>query len=331
MKVTNLTTKEKILRYVKNNKKARVEDLRINLGLSRQLIHRYLKFFTMSGWLIRTGTPPLVFYELKKEEKPIISPFVPPSQRQFIDDRFYWISPAGKIMPGFNGFKAWAISIKQIYQLSFLAKEYISVRKTADKHYEQGLINASFKIKKTFTQVYIDKTLYLDFYSLPKYGKTRLGQLVLYAKQAQQTSLISKIAQEVKPKVSQLIAKYHIRAVAFIPPTIPRQIQFLKELRKLLALKIPEIKLVKAYSGEVLVAQKTLNKLEQRIENAHKTIFIKESPTNYENVLLIDDAVGSGSSLNETAKKLKEENGVKKVIGFAIVGSYKGFDVIQEV
>lgn len=30
-------------------------------------------------------------------------------------------------------------------------------------------------------------------------------------------------------------------------------------------------------------------------------------------------------------KKLKDENGVKKVIGFAIVGSMKGFEVIQEI
>jgi len=51
----------------------------------------------------------------------------------------------------------------------------------------------------------------------------------------------------------------------------------------------------------------------------------------FTSVLLIDDAVGSGATLNETAKKLKLSGMAKKVIGFAIVGSMKGFEVIREV
>jgi predicted amidophosphoribosyltransferase len=50
----------------------------------------------------------------------------------------------------------------------------------------------------------------------------------------------------------------------------------------------------------------------------------------YQTVLIIDDAVGSGATINEIAQKLKAR-GAKKVIGFAIVGSYKGFEVIKEV
>lgn len=331
MNHTRLSAKEKILQYIKTHQKARVEDLKTHLGISRQLIHRYLKVLTESNVLLRTGTPPLVFYGLKLKQKPINIPYVSSLDQKFIDSRFYWISPAGEIIPGFAGFRAWAISTKQVPQLGFLVKEYISVRKRADKHYTQGLINASQKIKRTFPKLYLNKVFYLDFYSLPKYGKTRLGQLVLYAKQAQKTGLIKKIAQEIEPIIAKIIKQYQVNAIAFIPPTIPRQIQFLKELKKLLAVQLPEIKLVKAYRGGVPVAQKTLNKLEQRIENAQQTIFIKEIPVCYDNVLLIDDAVGSGASLNETAKKLKAEKAAKKVIGFAIVGSYKGFEVIQEV
>ena len=51
----------------------------------------------------------------------------------------------------------------------------------------------------------------------------------------------------------------------------------------------------------------------------------------FKKVLLIDDAVGSGATLNETSLKLKEKELAKKVIGLAITGSFKGFDVIQEV
>jgi predicted amidophosphoribosyltransferase len=51
----------------------------------------------------------------------------------------------------------------------------------------------------------------------------------------------------------------------------------------------------------------------------------------YNKVLLIDDAVGSGATLNEIAKKIKDLKIAKEVIGLAITGSFKGFDVISEV
>jgi predicted amidophosphoribosyltransferase len=52
---------------------------------------------------------------------------------------------------------------------------------------------------------------------------------------------------------------------------------------------------------------------------------------NYKKVLLIDDFVGSGATLNETAKKLKDE-GVEEVMGFAFVGNTNlSYDVINEI
>jgi hypothetical protein len=41
--------------------------------------------------------------------------------------------------------------------------------------------------------------------------------------------------------------------------------------------------------------------------------------------------VGSWATLNETAKKIKQAHIAKKVIGVAIVWSYKGFEVINEI
>ena len=47
--------------------------------------------------------------------------------------------------------------------------------------------------------------------------------------------------------------------------------------------------------------------------------------------MLIDDAVWSGSTLNQISGKLKNKQIAKNVIGLAIVGSFKGFDVITDV
>ncbi len=51
----------------------------------------------------------------------------------------------------------------------------------------------------------------------------------------------------------------------------------------------------------------------------------------FKNVLLIDDAVGSGATFQEVAKKLKKRGIATQVYGLAITGSAKGFDVISEV
>ena len=50
------------------------------------------------------------------------------------------------------------------------------------------------------------------------------------------------------------------------------------------------------------------------------------------NVLIVDDATGSGATLNETANKIRKITDKKiKIIGYSVVGSYKNFDVISEV
>ncbi|MEO8414009.1 MAG: hypothetical protein ABI472_10130 [Ginsengibacter sp.] len=51
----------------------------------------------------------------------------------------------------------------------------------------------------------------------------------------------------------------------------------------------------------------------------------------YNHVLLIDDAIGSGSILNQVAGKIKRKGIAKKITALAIVGNFKGFDVITGV
>ena len=78
------------------------------------------------------------------------------------------------------------------------------------------------------------------------------------------------------------------------------------------------------------VSTKTLSKLNDRILNARNTMIVREK-AHFNRVLLIDDAVGSGSTLNEISKQMKDKNVCNHVIGCAITGSFKGFEVLNEV
>jgi predicted amidophosphoribosyltransferase len=199
-------------------------------------------------------------------------------------------------------------------------------------HYRRpdGLIDGTEKIKKTFAGSCLNKLYYLDFYSIERFGKTKLGQLLLYAKQSQNGTIIKELIAGIKNRIDNFIAGEKFDGVAFIPPTVKRETQFIRELEKQLNLPLRKINIDKIKT-EIAVPQKTLNKLEDRVENARKT-FVVENKNAYKKILLIDDAVGSGATLNEIACKIRRAGICSgEIIGLSITGSVKGFDVISEV
>jgi hypoxanthine-guanine phosphoribosyltransferase len=217
-----------------------------------------------------------------------------------------------------------------------LAQEYVTVRKEADRFITVGgWIDATqAKTQATFGDSVVHKLLYRDFYSIEKFGKTQLGQMVLSAKTSQNIKIIESIIEQIKPVVERIMQEYKIDTIAYIPPSIKRQAQLMTELKNRLQIRLPEIVLVKAYTGDVIVSQKSLSKFQERIVNAQSTIFVdvNKSALLPKNVLLIDDAVGSGATIHETAKQIQQLLNPKGyIIGFAVVGSMKGFEVIREI
>jgi hypoxanthine-guanine phosphoribosyltransferase len=248
--------------------------------------------------------------------------------RKIVDDNFIIITPTGEKITGVDGFLYWCDKTAQ--EPIKTAEDYAKTIAKFAKHKKDGLINGLSKFKNTFNNdIFLDKMFYLDFYSIERYGKTRLGQMLLYGKQSGNKKLIKEIIQEIKPKIDRLIKKESIDGACFIPWTVRREVQFMRELERGLDLHIKSIKIEKAKT-DIIVPQKTLSKLRDRIENAGKTMMVTEKES-YKKVLLIDDAVGSGATLNEVARQIKNKGIAKKVIGLSITGSFKGFDVISEV
>lgn len=137
------------------------------------------------------------------------------------------------------------------------------------------------------------------------------------------------LIDEIKEKINTLISVYKVDAIAYVPPTIRRETQLMKVLANGLKINLLSIE-IKKIGGIIPVPQISLNKIEERINNA-ENIFVVKGNVSYKNVLLIDDAVGSGSTLNQIAGKINNKQLAEKVIGVAIVGSFKGFDVITDV
>lgn len=327
--------KDRILGYLKTNRQARVIDLVRRLApVSRMSIHTQLNKLVGEEIVERVGKSPLVFYRLSPKKELVVLMEVSKELKDAINESYLYITPQGQIVSGYEGFVTWITNTGQTDKLVQLAEQYFKTRKQYDNYLTaDGWVDATFKIKETFgSDASLDKLLYADFYSLPQFGKTKLGTLMLYAKQSQNRELANSVCIDIRGLVRKIITRFKVDAVAYIPPSIPRNVQFMTELADCLNLALPNIALAKTRTGQVIVAQKTLEKLAERIVNARDTIFVKDAKLPYKNVLLIDDAVGSGASMNETAKKIKNTLAkAGQVIGFAVVGSFKGFEVIREV
>jgi len=323
-----MKTSEKIVDYVQKHRQVTGQELTYFLGITDRGVRKQLLTLLKRGALTKKGHPPVVYYQISDQSIKKNSTYLPDSTRQLIDKNYLFITPTGEKLVGMVGFESWCQ--KQNLPIEKTAREYVAMFKKFAAYKIQGLINGLGKLKKTYKRVFLDDLYYLDFYSIDRFGKTKLGQLLLYAKQGQQQSLMSELIDTLSPEIQKLIKLKHITSVGFIPPTVRRQVQFMTVLERKLKLKLRVITIRKIKS-EVAVPQKSLGKLIDRVENAQHSLVVSDN-SEHNNILLIDDAVGSGATLNETAKQMRERGICRgKIIGLAITGSFKGFDVISEV
>ncbi|MBU0706067.1 hypothetical protein KJ657_00480 [Patescibacteria group bacterium] len=323
-------TAEKIIKYIGEKGQTTAKDLKNYLGISSQALFKQFAKLLENKKIYKVGRPPKVFYYLNKAlpKANIEIEDIDEKTRKILEDSFLNITPKGERKQGVEGFALWCQKTRQ--PLEKTAREYVSTLEKYNAFKKNGVIDGIKKFRSSFPQVFLDHIFYLDFYSIERFGKTKLGQMLLYAKQSQNKVLIKELISDIEPQIQLLIKEYDIDAVGFIPPTVKREIQFMKELENNSLLSIPKIKIVKVKT-EIAVPQKTLSKIEDRIENARSTIIVDENQK-YKNILLVDDAVGSGATLNETASQIKDKDICRgKIIGLAITGSFKGFDVISEV
>ena len=326
--ITN--TRNNILKYIIKNSPVSISELKDEFKISREMIHRHINRLFNEDKIYKVWSAPKVFYFPVENNELSINEKWYNIDKDFFDIHkfaFFWPDWENKF------WKEWFIAWCNKRNLD-VNKEFPIYEKTTQKYdkykTKYWLIKWIEKMNDTFDEVYLDKVYYLDFYSIEKYWKTFLWNLMFYAKQTWDRELWNMVINEIKEDIYNLIRIKWIDSFAFIPPSIDRKVQLMDEIKEWLWLDFDELNLIKLFKDKV-VAQKSLNKKSDRIVNARDTIFILDKKFKSDTLLLIDDAVWSWATLNETAKKIKEKWFAKKVIWLAIVWSYKGFEVINEV
>lgn len=305
----------------------RPSELAKKLGISVKTVYKHLAILLDEQLITKTGETPKVYYAIKLGRTNGLAEVTP--ENQLIEQNYIYVAPNGEMIRGVDGFQEWCRKNKFDFEKEkkSLARKIGMVQRLK----KNGVISAKKTILSGKKELFLDNIFFSDFYNLNHFGKTKLGQLVYLGKSSQNKELIREVAKLIKPAISGIIEKHAIKFICYIPPTIDRKIQFLEILKKSLQIDLLGITAIKIASA-TKVPQKTLRKLEDRIINAQSTIAVNPNQTIDGNVLIIDDATGSGATLNETAKKIRNiANEKVKIIGYSVVGSFKGFDVISEV
>ena len=324
--------KDRILELLKIKGDMSVKELVDELDVSKQGIHIALNQLQESEIIVKFGKTPKTIYRIasikESNEKSFLN--ISKENEEKLLHHFLLVTETGKMLEGINGFEKWC-SQRQL-PIQKTMDEYIKTLQKYEQYYNSiGIISGYQKLINTkgYEKIHLDEVLYLDFYAIERFGKTKLGTLLHYAKQGQNKFLMKILVNELKPKLNALLETKNFDAVGFVPPTIRREVQLMKYLETHLKINLPKINIQKI-SGIIPIPQKSLSKLEERINNAESTFAITET-IKYKHILLIDDAIGSGSTLNQIAGKIKRKGIAKKITGLAIVGSFKGFDVVSDV
>jgi len=195
------------------------------------------------------------------------------------------------------------------------------------------LIDLTLKLKEKFKQEqFVDKVYILEPYTFFNLWKTKFWYDMHKAKWDSDVKVIKNFAKILYEKYLELNKKYKFDYIWFIPPTLKgRKIQIMDFLKDYFLIQNEDLKLIDILKIEWTPSQKSLKKFEERRENAKNSFLIWNKNQDLWNILLIDDAIWSWTSLNYVAEKIRKQNQVNKIIWLAIVWSLRWFDVIREI
>jgi hypothetical protein len=329
-----MTIRDKIKELFEEKGELTIKEIVNRLGTSKQMAHIVVKELLEEGLLQKLGRAPKTIYRRidmqpgKVQEKDEL--YFSTDENNILKEDFLVVTEWGDLLEGESAFDYWCLQ-RKLPPEKTLQEYKLTKEKYAGYYDEKGLIDGMEKIKNTkgYGMIWLDSLYYLDFYAIERFGKTRLGSLLHYAKQGQSKYLMRIMMQTISKRIKDFLLSVKADAVGFIPPTIRREVQLMKFLQSELNVSLPVIE-IKKISGIIPVPQKSLSKLEERIKNAENTFAITDQRF-FKQIVLIDDAVGSGATMNEVAGKIKRKGVAENITGLAIVGSFKGFDVITDV
>ena len=295
------------------------------LKVSRPIIHRYLNELVHDGYVEKIGTPPTTVYRLIR---------TPSFKSSCINQHFVFIDATGRMQSGVDGFLSWSGHHLKKYSLYEKVIRYERcLRDVAEKTGQDKVISLQKKLEvmtnETGYGIYLHEMVAAFFYALPDFGRTKQAVFLGIAKDGSERGrkFAEQLIDDFLPVLSVYVQTNSIDAIAFVPPSLHRRVQLMDLLQKKVENILPHMPVIsiKKRHSDVIVQQKQLSTIRERLDNAQATFFVVSDGKQYERVLLIDDMVGSGATLNCIAKNLSEQGVSHNIRGIGMIGDEKGF------
>jgi hypothetical protein len=266
-----MTSKDNIIELFEKNRELSVKEIVDQLGISKQTVHIVLNRLLDQNKVEKLGRPPKTVYRLILAEEAAIVPTQDHINKEtgaFLKENFLVVTETGGLLEGIEAFSYWCRQRK--LPVGKTLSEYLTTKKKYDHYYsDRGFINGMEKLNNTkgYDKIWLDDLFYLDFYAIERFGKTRLGTLLHFAKQGQNKYLMGIMMKNATPRITSLVDQLGVDAVGFVPPTIRREVQIMKYIQSDLRLPLPVID-IKKLNNIIPVPQKSLSSLDERIRNA---------------------------------------------------------------
>lgn len=195
------------------------------------------------------------------------------------------------------------------------------------------LISLNKKLKDKFKwENFLDEIFIIEPYTFQSLWKTKYGYEMHDAKWNSDIKIIKKFAKELYEYYLKLNKIYKFDYIWFVPPTLKwRKIQIMDFIKDYFIIKNDKLKILNITKIDWMPSQKSLSKFNDRMENAKNSFYIWEKELKMWNLLIIDDAIWSWTTLNYISEKLKKQNNIEDIIGLSIVWSMRWFDIIKEI
>jgi hypothetical protein len=323
-----MTTREQILALFEECNELTVKEIVLKTGASKQMAHLVLLQLIDEKTVQKLGKTPKTSYRLASQDQsqPVLTiPVLSDKENRFLDEHCLLITENGKLLRGVEAFTFRCLE-KEIPIEKALSEFTLTVNALHRYYGKKGRINATEKLLSDplFAQVWLDNLFYMDFDEINPFGRTPLATLVHYAKLTQSSFLLDILIEEIKDKIIAFAKEKHADAIAYVPPGVGRNIQLMKFIKNNLNLSLPLVE-IKKVDALISLPQSAISKTENKIKNADNSYVVSET-RHFKHLLIIDDTVDSGATLNQIAGKIKLKGIAAEITALAIVGSFKGFD-----
>ena len=210
-----MSVKSRIQELFSETRELTIKEVVDKLNSSKQMIHIAMNQLVAENVVEKLGRTPKTTYRIIAETNKIketATPIdLPENDLAFLKANFLVVTEIGTMIEGIEAFTYWCKQRKLPTEKTI--REFFETKKKYNAYYQKsGLINGIEKLKNTkgYETIWLDQLFYLDFYAIERFGKTRLGTLLHYAKQGQNKFLMSIMMNEINLRISQFILQMHI-------------------------------------------------------------------------------------------------------------------------